>query len=100
MNSDKIELLIKLKESFQAQIENISVAEKALEDKFLKSQTLYNQNKQNNLFSEQILESLKMTLEFDKQQLEEFRLNSKEVEKKYLALLTMVEVSINELIEI
>ncbi|QGG48877.1 hypothetical protein FTV88_2788 [Heliorestis convoluta] len=97
--SKELELISSLRTSFTEQLKSLEGSEKYLEEKLLKSQERYHHIKANKLFNEEILESLKMTIEHDKKQLEEFKSKRQEREKHYKDLLSKAEQSINALTE-
>ncbi|WP_420768744.1 hypothetical protein ACNR9V_03185 [Parageobacillus thermoglucosidasius] len=97
MDNSKLNVLMSLKKSFQDQLDQIYVVEKEYNEKIKNLKDKYEHIKKNNIFGEEILKSLELTIKFEESQLENFKLYSKDSEKHYRKLLYMVNQLIEEL---
>ncbi|MBU5213063.1 hypothetical protein [Heyndrickxia oleronia] len=97
MENSQLETLLKLKENFQEQLNQINEVEYEYASKIASLKKQYEHISKQKMFDEKILKSLEMTINFEESQLVNFKSYSQEKETHYESLLEMVNKSIKVL---
>ncbi|MEI2358747.1 hypothetical protein [Mesobacillus zeae] len=97
MGNTQLETLLKLRESFQAQLSQITEVENEYANKIASLKKQYEHISNQNVFGEEILKSLEITIKFEESQMENFKSYSQERETRYKNFLEMVNKSIKSI---
>lgn len=97
MGNTELDTLLKLRDSFQAQLSQITEVKNEYAKKIASLKKQYEHISNQKVFGEEILKSLENTINFEESQMENFISYSQEKELHYKNLLEMVNKSIESL---